>query len=821
MISRLLIIFLACLIFTQNVGADCFPIRRIMEPAARANFQNLCRAAVQCDPACKDIEPHKLINCSGTQDSNKLLASGNIGRRILSCARAFFIDSMVDLANMVIDLIKMLVGAQINSFRNIYKFMTDSDFRQQSLSRSSQMSGAARAFLESSTRNFSTEYSKNFKKAVDRVGYINAPLAALGETLMRPFLSMVVNLLNDIAHSQISQFRCLNSQAKLDAICSMAGSLIMPPAVFFGLLRAGVAGLRTVRGAEGLLARTRTSLKARVRPQPRPSPSLRAQATPPPPRTAARPSPSARRRNDTFVPPVAGVAARVDVPEVRINGLSPIDPAAFTSRWATRQATTTSQNERWIRLAQQGRQPGMIFVDTQNVMLKFLNDNISDKSLVDALGNRYNSMVKEALEEFKRLRPGTELDLYSDYKSLRAAIRGPPDKVAELTQELQLKLSTIDRAFNDEIKNLRLLPPELAGRSFFRSGVGSTHDEANLVTRFARRDEDGVTGSFQSSQVQSRVKLAQAELERNRELLQTNLGNSILMTPIQGGNKAIPSEMVLEVVRKNSDPQMIQKILQDRTGVRLTLDDAKTLKTYANQVDQFSPALIISNRVSHNFDTATHGGFTVDFAGVGSWNLSGTAQGMAINNNLDSAITAVRIHEQRVTRRMDEVKRIAEENVKEVLSRHNISAQITISGDDMVVIPSTPLSASIRAEIAQAQSRVAETPSSIRMSFFPAGMSDATARVTKATVGENIEKRLRKRLESRLGYEQLRESNFAIDMSGVEAASGQARLIMQASSNITPAQRQTIMDEFNQAVREVAQENKTIIQPTFTPSLNN
>lgn len=286
MASRPLLIFLCFTLLTQSVAADCFPIRRIMEPSARANFQNLCRAAIQCDPACQNIEPTKLINCSGTQDSNKLLASGDIGRRLLSCARAFFIDSMVDLAKMVIDLIKMLVGAQIKSFQNIYKFMTDPQFRQQTLSRSSNFSGVARAFLESSTRNFATEYSKNFSQSVDRVGYLNAPLAALGETLLKPFLSMIVNLLSEIAHSQISQFRCLNSKAKLDAICSMAGGLLMPPAVFFSLLKVGVAGLRTVRGADGLIARTRRALQARV-------------AT----NISSPPPPTATIQSDTLIPP--------------------------------------------------------------------------------------------------------------------------------------------------------------------------------------------------------------------------------------------------------------------------------------------------------------------------------------------------------------------------------------------------------------------------------------------------------------------------------------------------------------------------------------
>lgn len=822
MAARLFLLFLSALLFTQSVAAECFPIRRIMQPSSRANFQNLCRAAVQCDPACQNIEPRKLINCSGTQDSNKLLASGNIGRRILSCARAFFIDSMVDLANMVIDLIKMLVGAQINSFRNIYNFMTDAEFRQRSLSRSSQMSGAARAFLESSTRNFASEYSRNFRSAVNRVGYLNAPMAALGETLMRPFLSMVVNLLSSIADSQISQFRCLNPQAKLDAICSMAGSLIMPPAVFFSLLRTGVAGLRTVRGADGLLARTRASLLTRVRPAPQqPAPRLQARSTPAPARDGPR-APSARRSSDTFTPaPSVTPAARVET-RTSTPAITTIDSSAFTSRWSTRQATTTTQNERWIRLANQGRQPGMIFIDTQNISLKFLNDHVSDKALVDALGNRYNNMMKEALEEFQRLRPHTELSLYSDYKSLRASLQGPPEQVAELTSQLQLRITAVDRAFREEIAALNILPAELVNRSFFRAGIGTTSDEANLVTRFSRRNEDGMTGDFQSPQIQSQIRQAQRDLERNRSLLETNLGNTALMTTSHSGTRRVPTEMVFEVVRKNSDPARIRDILQDRTGVRLTQADAQLLKTYSEQVDQFSPALIISERVTHNFAEAAHGGFTVDFAGVGSWNLSATAQGVAINDSLDSAITAVRIHEQRVTRRMNDVKKAAQESANEVLARHNITAQITVSGDDMVVVPSAPLSAQIRAEIAQAQSRVAESPSAIRMSFFPAGIPDVSGRVITATIGESVEKRLRKNLESQLGFENLRESNFAIDMNHPPVGSGNTvRLIMQANPNMTIQDRQRVMEEFAKAVREVGEENTTLLQPIMTPSLSN
>lgn len=98
----LIFVFFILLGLLPTAQADCFPIRRIMDPSVRSDFRNLCRAAVSCDPACQNIEPSKLIDCSSSQDANRLLSGENIGRRLLGCARAFFVDSMVDLANTVV-----------------------------------------------------------------------------------------------------------------------------------------------------------------------------------------------------------------------------------------------------------------------------------------------------------------------------------------------------------------------------------------------------------------------------------------------------------------------------------------------------------------------------------------------------------------------------------------------------------------------------------------------------------------------------------------------------------------------------------------------
>jgi|GEM_PF-5572319 len=296
---------------------SCFPIRRIMDPSARADFRNLCRAAVSCDPACQNIAPNKLINCSTTQDANRMLSGQNIGRRLLGCARAFFVDSMVDLANTVIELIKTLVGASVNSFVNIVRFMTDEDFRANAMRRANGMSALGSAFLTSAVRNFSTEYERNFNAARARgVSIFNAPLAALGPTLMEPFLRLVVNTVTQIAESQISQFRCLNGPAKLEAMCAMAGGFLMPPAVLFTAIKLGARAVTGVRGAEGYFAAARRSFTATTRPRPAPALTVAAPVRRTPPVVRRAPVP---RREPTAAPTrsrAERVAEETDAPIV-------------------------------------------------------------------------------------------------------------------------------------------------------------------------------------------------------------------------------------------------------------------------------------------------------------------------------------------------------------------------------------------------------------------------------------------------------------------------------------------------------------------------
>lgn len=161
--------------------------------------------------------------------------------------------------------------------------------------RASGMSAAGTAFLNSAVRNFSTEYQRNFNAARARgVSMLDAPLVALGPTLMQPFLKMVVDTVSQIAESQISQFKCLNGQAKLESLCALAGGFIMPPAVLFTVIKNGARAISSIRGVETYMTAARRTFTATTRRAPH-APALTVAARE---GSGARRSPAATRPRD-------------------------------------------------------------------------------------------------------------------------------------------------------------------------------------------------------------------------------------------------------------------------------------------------------------------------------------------------------------------------------------------------------------------------------------------------------------------------------------------------------------------------------------------
>lgn len=478
----------------------------------------------------------------------------------------------------------------------------------------------------------------------------------------------------------------------------------------------------------------------------------------------------------------------------------------YVERWSDQIATSPSQNRTYIDEALRGEQPGVFFVDTQNTALKRLNDTLRDKSMVDAVGNRYNDLMIEAIEEFRIAHPGVEINMYSDYKSFRASIRGPPGQEDELMAELGQIMSRTEQTFLNELRASNLVEESMINERWFRAGMGRTSDEANLVTRFSRRETDLTPTTFSTARTQARIRNAWELAEQSRDQLARRFSGSPLLRPVEGTSRQIPSAEVLEVVRKTNGPDEIARILSGRYGTQVTRADAELLQEYFTRVDQFSPGLLIPSRVEHRFDEAVNGGFSIDFAGVGSVNAEATAAGLARGTTLQDSIRSVRQSEIVVTRELDALKARTETAVRDVLTRRGIAAEITVSGDDMIVIPNRALTPEIRREIAEAQvaaqAGTSTLPSGMRTSFFREGIPDQAARSIQATIGESIEKKLRSRLEGQIPRDEMRQTLFAIEMRGTSAGSGGVDLNI-VNPNLSPASRQLIERELRNAIEDV------------------
>lgn len=514
---------------------------------------------------------------------------------------------------------------------------------------------------------------------------------------------------------------------------------------------------------------------------------------------AAPSATSARAADDLTSPESPPVSTVTPVPFA-----TPAVVSDFRGAWGTRTATTEAENIRFIAGTHLGRQPGLFYLDAQNTILKRLNDTLGDKTLINAFGNRYNAMVQDALASFRRAHPGVQIDMYSDYKSFRAAIRGPPGQEDALMAELAGIMDRTGAAFVAEMRASGLVETSILDGAWFRAGLGRTADEANLVTRFSRRSSDGPEGTstFDDPELRSRITHAWQIAQTTRAQIANRFRGTDLVRSVEGSNNLVPTADVLEVIRKNPGDAAVARILSARYGVRVRPADATRFRTYFNQVDQFSPGLMIARRVEHRFDLATEGGFTIDFAGVGSFNAEATAIGLTDSNELLGAISAVRRREAVVTEALDALKVRTETAIETVLERHGITATITISGDDMLVVPSRPLSPAIRQELAEAQARVATDPSGIRTSFFPEGMADEVARSVQATLGETIEKKLRYRLETLLPRADLRQTLFALEMHGTTPGAGAVSLRI-INTDLSPAAREIIQREFSLAISDV------------------
>lgn len=483
-----------------------------------------------------------------------------------------------------------------------------------------------------------------------------------------------------------------------------------------------------------------------------------------------------------------------------------INEPDFIQTYQSRVATNVDQNVAFRNRAISTTPPqGSFFIDLQNRRLKELNDSLENKPLIDAINSRHNEMVQDAISNFIARNRDSDLSInafpYSDYKGIRFAIEAPPGMESRLMGEFQALLSDVETRFMRELDDQGFvsLTAQAKSEPWFGVGVARTAGEANVLARSA----PGTT--------MGNIRDLWRSLNTRRISLEQTFGNTPLMRVADESTNAalVPTEEVFELLRKKSNASEIAQILNGRYSLnpRISTDQVGQFQQYFREVDSLSPGLIIPERAVHNFSDAAHGGITLDFAGVGSLNARATAEGLARGLTVEQVIARTLRANERITARLDEHKRAAEAAFEEVLARNDIEVRITTSGDDMVAIPSRPLTHEIRSELIAAQARATEAldgtaPSSVRISFFREGIDDVTAKPVIAAEGELFEKALRSRLEGILTPAEQSRLTIATDMLGTARGSSEIRLLTNRS--LPPARMSIVRENFNALLRERA-----------------
>lgn len=504
---------------------------------------------------------------------------------------------------------------------------------------------------------------------------------------------------------------------------------------------------------------------------------------------------------------------RSSEPTVRktANSQRPENRTKFISDYFERNYTSTAQNQKWIDLAANSKTGGKTkFFEVENSVMKELNDVTQDKNFVSAITNKHKELMTKNLKSFSEKFPGVEILPYSDFKAMRFALRPKPPATslpAGVETELANVLKKSNSEFTQFMKDNKLLRDGDTPENWFRAGVGDTADQATLASRYSR----GVSGenklrSFKDADLQENMTATLGYVEIYRNDLQNQLRGSGLMDYVSSSSKMTLKPEVFDAVRKTQSNAELRDSIKRSTGYAMSELEADKIRTYALLVDGFSPGIHIAERKVASLDDAKFGGFSLDFAGMGSKNARATADSLALrSSDLSSAVNQSRSGEKEVTILFKEKKAQVESTISSILKKHGIEAKIIDSGDDMVIKPNKAISADVRREVTEALAKNVD-PSSVRVSHVPAGVASHSDRPLIGTHGETIEKYTRKFLQGDLPKEKLNQVLLMVDMHSTRAGTGSAELILGTNGlQLNDLEKQKIKNAFKSAIEKLNQ----------------
>ena len=463
--------------------------------------------------------------------------------------------------------------------------------------------------------------------------------------------------------------------------------------------------------------------------------------------------------------------------------------------------TNRNQNRSWIELAlSEHSRLHFSFFEFELAKLKYLNDHLIDKDLVTAITHFYKQKIKTRLmEAFPDVAP--QWIWYNDFKALRFAL-----PLAQTTPLFEQKLNTLFTEVNREF-TLELIEKGIVRRddepyNWFRLGQGQTADQANIAARFSRNLSENKLTRFSDPETQTALL---NYLKRFHQLAQDLRTQGFTETPL--------NRNWLESIRKNNTPTKLIRVARRKHNVTISEAQAQLLLDYLEAIDRFSASLYVEEREIVTAQEARHGAISLDFLGLGSYNLYETSIGLARSQDVATAVQEARAAEQRVT---TQFKKAVQEKIKTIKSylvakRKHQSLRFLCSGDDCLFILSTPLKDKERRDLIQRLSKT-ERPSAIRMAIIDDKVTLPEMRNHLASHGEAIEKILRDLLIDYFHAEVLDQILLAIVMHGTASNMGDVELIIgNAKQKLERHEWVLIHSLFTEAVKKM---NNAILENT-------
>lgn len=520
--------------------------------------------------------------------------------------------------------------------------------------------------------------------------------------------------------------------------------------------------------------------------------------------------------------------------------LVPKNKSDFINEYENYVLASPRLNGRWIDNAKAIN--AALYLDIENSALKRLNDTIGDKSYVTALTNLHKDIVSTKLNKLLEKYPEVEIEVYSDFKSVRYAFT-PKDLPPKIKQHLSNDLDVVYKNANEEfanmLKQMEGIPASETPENWFQAGLGITADQAGQSARKARElNRSGEITTFGQIEevIMKEVKEVQnftKGLDKNHPLYQVGL---LEKTTEQTFTPALP---IFEVARKVSPPtneelkkfmahyfretgeelshvqagnrlkgQYLAKQLNEKYGSTLSAREGEELFQYTNNLDSLSPGLWVKERVNANLNAAEFGGMSGDITGMGARNIRQVALDIqrANTNDPSKVIQQTRLGEMEVTGTFDSIKRNFNNTVKEVMQSRGISYLDPCSGDDCVMVPKGPITKNDEVALVKAFARQ-DNPAQYRLSFIPPAVFRGD-RTNLAVHGELIEKELRKNLlgigKGKIQAKELSQLTIATKMPG-SINKGPVKLYvgLGKDSHLTEEQKSLIQERLKEAVSKV------------------